>query len=904
MQTNLINSYIQNKNNISQNKVKNASDEIELITIRKAKPHFDINRELSNRTFIRPLPPKAHLVHNNLMSAPAIFVKDMVYDFKALKDAWKGNANDHQLGKLNDLGLKLGGLGIATYIYSIKKAPVAKGMEFVGLASFLASMSLWPKIFLDIPARIIHGFSPFMQYEDSQGRKKPFFQDNQYLPFDLITDKEINRIGNWMRIPKNMPNRREAVQEKMRQIALQNNTMWMLTAGFATPVMSSLLCNFFEPGIANIYDNFMNKKADKILLDFSSAKKNYKTDNIEKSLDHVIDLYKGRPFDEKIIDRLTEALTCELNPMVADGVKADLQKLFVNDQYKVSALQFKPLTESINKAVLGAISNDALKPCVKDIVPSIGQLTTLFAQSKFGDKDYSLNEMKDIKNAIIDVVESNINSLNTSSEKKIPANTVRRIIKALNGQELKAGPLMKVLTNRPALILDDEAQKTLKTFASKLSSFCAENNALNVFAYKKLASAPDTTKGKFWNDVVGTFVDVLNITPEEIENTRYDRPLVAKLLKKKMMEVASDGDSYSRVIKTAAEKLDKIKKGIQPDNMRGKYIEQLTNSCNSIADTLRGLGFNNTANKIAGSKGSEIGSLLGISKMFVNDNLANVENTFSRFFNTLNFYRTLKTDPNLSVLNKVFTTEGNCIYTHGDKIPREVKEEITAFAEYLSTSGRISDYSVKFEFLRNLHPNMEDFSPLEFNEDGSIKYKYYNPKKLAKNGVFIPSDVNFFKRYMNLLFGGDLLPETRNLLSNAVTVEKMLKDYRSNMMEKVGDLENFFVPAHVVHDKWKQGDREYYMVRGQGVVTKESHNPADFYKTPEKIFSSATPNERSLCVGTPLDELIHTHTKQLYNKGKWLKMFKGFFIGLAGFTILSQFFFGRSGRSSNKASKV
>ena len=115
MQGNLINSYIPAKTNYSSQSanVAKTNDGIEIVTRRKAKPNFDINQELANRTFIKPLPPKGHLVKDGIMAAPAVFVKDMAYDMKALKAAWKGNANDHQLGKLNDLGMKLGGLGIA-----------------------------------------------------------------------------------------------------------------------------------------------------------------------------------------------------------------------------------------------------------------------------------------------------------------------------------------------------------------------------------------------------------------------------------------------------------------------------------------------------------------------------------------------------------------------------------------------------------------------------------------------------------------------------------------------------------------------------------------------------------------------------------------------------------------------
>ena len=113
----MINNFVLNKRPSFSSEESVKPDEIEIVTRRKVKPDFDIHRELANRTFIQPLPPKGHIIKNSITSAPQYFVDDIVTDFKALKSAWKGDANDHQLGKLNDLGMKLGGLAIATYLF-------------------------------------------------------------------------------------------------------------------------------------------------------------------------------------------------------------------------------------------------------------------------------------------------------------------------------------------------------------------------------------------------------------------------------------------------------------------------------------------------------------------------------------------------------------------------------------------------------------------------------------------------------------------------------------------------------------------------------------------------------------------------------------------------------------------
>ena len=199
MTTNLIQSYIANKPtggypnkpSAAQAKVQNSP--------KKTMPDFDIQHELDNRTFIKPLEGKGRLIKGNIFNAPAIMVKDAIYDAKALKHAIRGEANDHELGKLNDVGLKLGGLAIAGYLFTRKQTPLTKGMEFVGLGSFLASMAIWPKIAIQLPAYLIHGVNVQKQYEDSFGRKKPFYQDPQFIPWDLYSDKEIQKIGDRLR---------------------------------------------------------------------------------------------------------------------------------------------------------------------------------------------------------------------------------------------------------------------------------------------------------------------------------------------------------------------------------------------------------------------------------------------------------------------------------------------------------------------------------------------------------------------------------------------------------------------------------------------------------------------------------------------------------------------------------
>ena len=820
-------------------------EEIEIISTRKAKPVFDINKELANQTFIRPLPSKGHIIRDGILDAPKTYVQDLKYDMKALSDAAKGNANDHQLGKLNDLGLKVGGLAIAGYLFSARKAPVTKWMEFVGLGSFLGSMALWPKIALELPCRVLNGFNPFMQYEDSRGCKKPFFQDNQYIPFDMLSDRDINRIGNKLNVPENLFNRRDAVQEKMRQIALQNNTMWMLTAGFATPVMSALICNRLEPIVDNVQNFFLNKKLDKLLSNFNDYSTKYKTDDIQKNLDKFLAAHANKPISDETVSLLTDVLTAEMDPNVKIGVRKDLQKLLETTAYELRETSVKPIQQSVSDMLKYAAGKRILPQNLKEIIPSEEQIMKKFRENKYFDGTLTELDLDQVKRDLIDIVSENIANAESSGS-SIDVAAKDALIESLFDIENPAfSKTEKLLRSTPVKTLDENMKRTLQGFAKQASLFSAENRVLSEYSYKRLAQAPNTSKAKFWNDTLESVVKLLGITSEEIKDTRYDRTLVGELFNQKIWQFAtSDSAAYEKFVESLAGKIAQIDKNLKPEELTGKYIEQLKKSLENSAENFRKLGFENTAKKLYVKSGNQAGTLYGISKAFVEDNLSNVKNTFSAILNKAAVYRLVFKDPEMSFID-------------GANIPKEVKEEILAMVEYLTTEGRIADYSVKFEPLRNLHPDQTK-GKVDIIEGKGVKYAFYDAQKLAEKGTFIPSDDYFFRRVMKTLFDAPITSETSQILSKYPAVDKMLKDYRKNMYYEVGNSPNFMYP--------------HKNVTGT---------------------STATPKFKSNAAGTALDEMFANALRQKYNTQRWLKMFGTFGAGLLAFTVGTQFFFGR-----------
>ena len=122
------------------------------------RTYRDAKKPIKTDNLIHPLPAQGHLVHDSLLSVPKFWLKDIAYDIKCVKNGLNGTANDHQTGRLNDVGLKVAGIGIATYLASRTTDPKMRMMEYVGLGAFLASMSLYPMIAINAPSRMLQGF--------------------------------------------------------------------------------------------------------------------------------------------------------------------------------------------------------------------------------------------------------------------------------------------------------------------------------------------------------------------------------------------------------------------------------------------------------------------------------------------------------------------------------------------------------------------------------------------------------------------------------------------------------------------------------------------------------------------------------------------------------------------------
>lgn len=797
----------------------------------KKDRNLDINYVLSNRTFIKPLPGNGKLVNKNILAAPADAAKSIAYDVRSIKRASKGNANDHELGKINDVGMKLGGLAIAAYLMTRKQTPLKKAMELVGLASFFGAMSLWPKIAIQLPTRLIHGFNVKKEYEDSFGRQKPFFQDPMYLPWDLVDDKKIHKIGDRMGIPQDIPNRKEFIQEKMKKISVQDNTLWMLTAGAATPIASALICNVCEKPLNKLLAKQTDKKAERLL---ASIGENYAQflDGSDKEVTALLDANTGRSVSPELLDQIKAALTKNIDGVTASAVREDIdsllgmkdKKFIINDEVMGNVVK------TIKEEMKGIISESQIDDCVPkadDLMQSL---------RNFAGRELPDGEMKKVLNIIFAQTKKNMVEQNVGSEQ------VKEVVKKLvNGTKAVEGSLY----SNPSSVLSENVVSVLKSISGSLSTFKAKNGLLDEYILLKAGAAPETIIANAWNEVTADLPKVLNLTDKEITSIRHDRKIAGSLLRSKLEAITSNPEEYDRVFKTIASKISKLEDQISildnPSTVKGSYSSAVEKVFGDAANALRESGFAATADRIVGKDGNISGSLKNIQLSFVQNRLLGVRSSLYRLLNTLDLYKRISTMENVHALHP--------------GMKKEMKEAIVEFVKQLSIEGSTSDYMTKFFASKN--PNMEQvFGDLSVKA-GKVENEFL--AQAVKGGTAeMPYDKVFYQEVMKLFYENDIHPSSKTLLEN-FSLDRSFGRYRSEFLDSLGGHYYFVKPYHQVAGKSGAG-------------------------------SSYT---KFLRVGMAPDQMLQGTVKEMFNTKQWLKTFGGVGAALLGVTVLAQFFFGR-----------
>ena len=309
--------------------------------------HEKIYQDLQKRANdVKPNEAKAVLVEEGMLGNPITYTKDIIQDgknfFKAVKT---GQMGDNNLGRINDFGLKIGAALIASFLALHSKTKTESLMRFIGGATFIAAMEMWPKLFINIPARLVHGFRIDRKYISAQGDKKDFFLDNQFLVWDAYPEEQLRKDAKNAGIDYDSKNGKEKIQRKMQKTALQNRTLWMATAGFATPLLTSMVGNFAEPKVQEAIANHGVDETNRILSgNLKAHLDGKKTSRFGQKLEESKLLEKIK--SSKLAQRIIEAKAKKAKPSEFDSLLETYKNSALDDNF------YKKLEELFNPATV------------------------------------------------------------------------------------------------------------------------------------------------------------------------------------------------------------------------------------------------------------------------------------------------------------------------------------------------------------------------------------------------------------------------------------------------------------------------------------------------------------------------------------------------------------------------
>ncbi len=863
------------------------------------------------------LNPKGHLVHENPIQAAGSAVtdlgKDVVNLTKALED---GESNDASLGRMNDLGLKLGAVGIASYLLTRKSSPKAKLMEFAGAGVFLSMMSLWQKVFIAAPIKARFGIDINQKYVDSMGRKKELLLDNQYIPA-LETDEELDKLADNLNLPKDMEYRREYAKELRRKIGLQGRTLNMLTVGVATPVLTALICNQIEKyadgaiikqGVKSAEDkakNFskiMERKASNPLFDRDTGSKIIK--QLSKNTDSVDDKFFAKLADAfNPVTAVEDGKISAKMPDLMPKLKADLEALFagsidektaVSDIFELfkthskedgDALIVKAFDASTSGTREVRISKDNLRQALDETIQGVKEGKVAYTG------DGILEALKQNENLIVTFNAKTIGSEALEALKKSyiqscldnldEQRTIPQIIESIEqgkeaafnamkqnaGDTLSGVEVQKHLTALPYEFLDDKTgvfnsfiQDGKKKFAPAFMQKVEENYKTARKIGASLATVEDALKsmdnafGKEYFNIVECVFDVAKPDMKTLNLMRNNSEYAAEYLQETIKNIASDPEKYTQLLQKLA------KSPAVDEARRTEILKNLINSSNAAL------------HDVSAELDPALKTLYEMSNF-----------TLSRSYGIvadIDKYM-LEAFPGIDATK-------NRIFLAADLEKRIQDGTLKQQWDALQAKSAVSE---SFEcFVSDARKIMHKSTPSDFA----------NTNYIHGNGAY-------YKRLNDMLFNQPLSAETTKIISGTEGLASSIDETRGGLMaigsrgfahKKIaGDalaVADYVNSANTLVKKaWDEKGKEFFTVCDEiavdnGIIKKAFETTL---LQPDSI--------KYQKVGKSLKDFAFENAGQKYNSKVWMRIFLPVAGVLAGVTLLSQIFIGKKNKDQH-----
>ncbi len=564
-------------------------------------PYREAKGTIKTDKNVKPLPPEGHLVHDSWTMLPKYFLKDIAYDMKAVKDGFQGNANDHQLGRLNDVGLKLGGIGIATMLAARTKNPMVRIMEYAGLGAFLAAMSIYPQVAINAPSRIVQGFDIGKEYIDDQGRKKSVLQDPNYIPFDMYQGdypgEDLDIIGDRLGIPRGVKNRDDLTKEQMRKIGIQNNTLWMMTAA-SVPVFSALICCGLEKLIAPALEKARNSRynskinhALNVTEKMSEQINSIPANKLSKDVEKILVNYKNQELPKAEFDNLMKLFTKNMDANASEGIKADLEKIFMNEKNGVkSYLLPDNLADDIAGSIKENLSSRNRATLEKVFVPSTSEINEILG--KAGSKEITEEQLQNIKGEFRKLFEKNMENESGIS---------KTALKAYENEVLDS--ISKKIKGNSSNYVSENNIKDVVDFAKVMGEFKENQKVLDKCKSFKIEYAPETVIARSYGKFESTLLDVLDIKYKDLKQISESDKYAQEIFEKKLEALTKDEVKYQKAIEKLSKVMSEMEVNLNGKNDTASHMKDLIsgieNNYNNTAKRLNNIGkFQNTIDRL------------------------------------------------------------------------------------------------------------------------------------------------------------------------------------------------------------------------------------------------------------------------------------------------------------------
>ncbi len=851
--------------------------------------YLNAKKPVNTDNKVHPLPPNGYLIDDSFIESVKFFFKDRTYDLKSVKNGLNGSANDHQLGRLNDIGLVTAGILIATYLASKTPNKNARIMEYIGLGTFLTAMSIYPKLFINTPAKLIHGFDVDKKYIDDQGRKKSVMQDSNYVPYDMylgkVSDENIAKIGDKMGIPRDIKNRNNVIQEQMRKISTQNNTLWMLTAGITPAIAALLSCGIEKLVVAPLLEKSNIAKLDsqitkaleqtsKMDLNIESISEN----PLSKSINELLGKFKGKELPKEEFNNIIKILSTDLHENTEEGIARDLTNIFKasGNNSKTIFLKDKAIDE-ILVAVDKSISSRNKKVLQELLLPTKEEINSILKKYISTDSNLAngttidINNLSKIREDFLRLIDARID---TATD--IPKNF-------LNFERDKMiNKIISELDNRKSVIVSDDIITKVTNFAKILGDFNKNQKILQKCNVNAFEYTNETLIANSYNKFEQTLLKELNIKLSDLKKMKESEAYSFEILDKKFEELAKNEAKFKKVMKSLGKVISDFEVNLHGTNETNSRMLNLINAIEN--------NYNNTAKRIAKLGGFEetVIRLVNQDVNTLDNNLKSKEELFDFLDGIIpNRYTLMKDFNSLSEAERIEYIEYN--YNGAGSSKRlEISRILERYQGAKNSFNRIIHTLDVYK--RAVVP--EEYCSLLEGKDKKYIEQIINKAKIsllsATSSDFIMKldtvdNPDFYIDLMNSTWvseGGDFYStKQKGFVSNST--KEILNSYNSK--SKGAILDRF----------------QYYITRFRNLV---GNNTNDFTK-PHHILNPYIQNsykqqERTRValfnlIGQNPVELAMGGAGRRFATQKWLRIISAITASVCGATISAQFLFGK-----------